>query len=394
MWGRTLAATGALCALLLGAAPASAAPAPPNDSFADATAIVAPLTNVWADNRGASTEPGEPTPRGLPGGASVWFDWTAEKTGGASFSACWGIEEKGLVGVYTGDAVDALTPAPLLLGRSDCEYGFLAVAGVTYRVQVEGELDPAGGAAATGESGLILYRFPYNDDFEAAQELPSFGSDAAASDWGNLGATKQPGEPVVGGNPGGSSVWFTWTAPTSGTFQISACAATFPPLLGVFTGSKLTELTAIAAGSGEPGLQCNASPLANGQLSFQGVAGTRYDLSVDGRGGASGQFLLYLVAGNGGMSPLSSGLPRPGSRIVRYRIDRESRSAAFRLGSTLSDSTFRCRLDRQRWARCGAKAVFHHLAFGRHTFRAVAVNAEGLADKSAARRAFKIARPA
>jgi hypothetical protein len=400
-----------MCGLWLAVANAADAAAPPaNDDFANAQTIApTPLGYVYAENEGATTEPGESAAQSVPGGASVWFNWTPDKTGGAEFAACWWVGKPGVVGVYTGEAVDALTPVPRIFSKGDCEYGFQATAGVTYRVQVEGALDPATGTPGTGYAVLNLSRFPFNDDFEAAVDLGSGASLGWGSDWGNLGATKQPGEPAHDGDPGGSSVWFNWTAPATGTVKVDACAATFPPRLGVYTGSDLAALTPIAAGAGEPGAVCNASTYGPGQIFFQAVVGTRYDLAVDGRGGASGAFELVVVMDDKTQRALRGelqstapipppGMPPParpvtgGIRriIVSRNVDSATRTAIFRLGASVPGSTFRCRLDHRAYEPCGAKVTYRHLAFGHHAFHA---GATALPSQSADTATFKIDRP-
>jgi hypothetical protein len=387
----------ATCALvLLLAATADATPRPPsNDDFEHAQAVVAPLADVFAETRGATLEAGEPDPLGVPVGASVWFEWTAERSGGAQFSSCYGIEERAVVGVYIGEAISGLTPAPRILGRRNCEYGFQAMAGVTYRVQVAAEVDPATGVAATGESELGLWRFPENDNFEDAADLGSGVNLGWGAEWGNLGATKQWGEPDHGGNAGGSSVWFTWTAPSTSEVQLSACNATFQPLLAVYAGSSLGALTTVAGGEGESGFHCNFSPLADGQLGFQAVAGTRYDIAIDGVDGAAGQFNLGLVVGEGARPPAPSPSPplRPATSIVFRHIDHTAGSAAFRLRSSTPGSTFRCKLDRRAWTSCGAKVTYRHLAAGLRTFRADAIDPAGDRDLNPVKETFKIPRP-
>jgi hypothetical protein len=384
-----------MCAVWFGVAAATAAAAPANDDFAHAQVIAPPATPlgfVYAENEGATTEPGEPSAQGIPGGASVWFDWTAERSGGAEFSACWGIEERGLIGVYTGEAVGALTPAPRIFGRGPCEYGFQAIAGVTYRIQVEGGIDPTTGAPSTGTAVLDLSRFPYNDDFDAAQDLGDGASLGASSEWGNLGATKQPGEPDHDGDPGGSSVWFTWTAPASGTVGITACAASFAPVLAAYTGPEVAALTPVAAGAGEPGASCGLGPSGEGQLSFQTVAGTKYDLAVDGRAGASGTFELVLAMDDKTRQALrgepSATAPRLGPIKVSREVDSAARTAVFHLASDAPGSTFRCRLDRHGFRPCGAKVTYRHLAFGHHVF-----HARRLAGGPATTATFRIAPP-
>jgi hypothetical protein len=380
---------------LLATGVAAAASPPANDDFADARTIVAPLSEAYVEGVGATFEPGEPDPRGTPGDGSVWFDWTAERTGGVEFESCWGMGQHNRVTVYTGAAVDALTPAPRILGRGECEYGFRALAGVTYRVQVIGQPDPTPGAVSPDGAELDLRRFPANDEFEDAYDLGAWTSVGWASDWGNLGATKQPGEPDHAGDPGGSSVWFTWTAPATGEIQITACNAEFTPLIAAYTGTAVDALTPVASAVGAPGATCGIGPFASGQLNFQTLAGTRYDIAVDGRGGGEGTFILdlgmdrrteELLAGE--PHPTAPPPPppfpqtatpaaKPRAQILSRHIDQGRRSVVFDLRSAGAGMRLRCRLDRRRFAPCGSRVAYRHLAAGRHVFRALAVAPTG-----------------
>src|SRR5205807_419483 len=63
----------------------------------------------------------------------------------------------------------------------------------------------------------------------------------------NVGANKERFEPNHGGNNGGASVWWTWTAPAAGVTTIDTSGSSFNTLLGVYTGNSL-------GGFGQPGL--------------------------------------------------------------------------------------------------------------------------------------------
>lgn len=152
-------------------------PVPPNDAFAAARPLAFGVT-ATGYNEGATREPGEPRHDGEPGGASVWWDWTAPADGLAAVSVDSTFD--GVVGVYTGDRVDRLTevtsgaatvaaagattdglpaprgpasehPRPDGLRPEDLDVGppsFPVEAGVTYHLAVDGRA--AGGVAATG----------------------------------------------------------------------------------------------------------------------------------------------------------------------------------------------------------------------------------------------------
>jgi hypothetical protein len=112
---------------------------PENDAFAGAEELHGESGRLLASTIGTTKEPGEPAHAGKQGGASVWYRWTAPRsgvaaveTGGSSFDT--------LLAVYTGADVAALT----LVAEDDDALGvqsrvtFDAVAGVEYRIAVDG----------------------------------------------------------------------------------------------------------------------------------------------------------------------------------------------------------------------------------------------------------------
>ena len=97
-------------------------------------------------------------------------------------------------------------------------------------------------------------------------------------------ATKEPGEPNHGGNAGGASVWYRWTAPANGLFSLDTTGSAFDTLLAVYTGNAVAQLSVVAS---------NAAP-ADGPLSFQATQGVTYQIAVDGFNGVRGAMQLRL----------------------------------------------------------------------------------------------------
>ena len=237
-------------------------------------------------NEYAGTEPGEPDIAGETSTRSVWFRWTAPTTGRQRFDTC-GSAIDTMLAVYTGDAVEALTP---LAGNDDAScaaFGSpttsiveLAVtAGTTYRVTVAG-FDGAMGDFALNWSTNTR---PVNDDFVAAEALSGASGTITAT---NANATKEAGEPNHGGHPGGKSIWYSWTAPSTGPVALDTCGSSFDTMLAVYTGTAVGALTTVAGNDdGTCGLQSS--------LSFAATAGTSYRLAVDGYAGAAGSVTLH-----------------------------------------------------------------------------------------------------
>lgn len=113
---------------------------------------------------------------------------------------------------------------------------------------------------------------PINDAF--ASRILVAGTNLTVTGW-NTNATKEPAEPAHAGNPGGQSVWWTWTAPTNGEVTITTDGSDFDTLLGTYTGSTLQSLTTVAS-SDDHGL------LPTGRVRFAIPGGTNLKIAVDG----------------------------------------------------------------------------------------------------------------
>lgn len=380
-----------LC-LFLPTGAAMASP-PANDSFENALTLQEGQLAVSAENVEATKEVGEPNHRGDPGGASVWFKWTAPRSGGVFLQAC-GEGNKFVVAAYTGDAVNSLIEAPPIEAWGNCQYAFFATAGTTYRIAVDGKYDSVSGEPATGDPDLWLQMVPPNDDFEKAADLGSW-KEFVAFGWGSIGATKQPGEPEHGGNRGGSSVWFTWTAPFSGSVQVNVCSATFHALVGAYLGSALPNLTTLASGDNAQSPSCpSAEEGHSGQIAFNIDAGTVYRLAVDGYEGQSGKFAIGMVASTERLKPpaVISGSSVPDTRIARRHIRRRRGVARFWLASSEKSASFQCRLDGAPFVQCGPVVRLKKLKPGHHQFQARAVNAMGVVDPAPAVFSFTVRR--
>ena len=125
-----------------------------------------------------------------------------------------------------------------------------------------------------------------NDNFTDALEIPSAGGRTLIS---NSDATKEPSEPNHAGNRGGASVWFTWTAPMTGTVTIDTIGCDFDTLLAVYVGNSLPNLSLIAADDDGANFHFNS------KLSFAATSGSRYQIAVDGYEDDRGSVVLNVT---------------------------------------------------------------------------------------------------
>jgi hypothetical protein len=123
-----------------------------------------------------------------------------------------------------------------------------------------------------------------------ANRIALAGQSATATG-NNSTATKERSEPSVQGTVGGKSVWWTWTAPVSGTVVITTAGSNFDTTLGVYRGTVVSSLTRVASNDDDPTI---AGALTS-RVSFAATAGTAYQIAVDGYSAASGNIKLQLT---------------------------------------------------------------------------------------------------
>jgi photosystem II stability/assembly factor-like uncharacterized protein len=121
---------------------------------------------------------------------------------------------------------------------------------------------------------------PANDAFSRAYVLS--GRSAYRGDDTNEKATREPGEPRHAGAPGGASVWYRWTAPASGPVTIGTRDSDFDTSLGVYTGSSVGSLRAVASNDDA------AKGVRTSRVRFTARAGRRYRIAVDGYDAGAG----------------------------------------------------------------------------------------------------------
>jgi outer membrane protein assembly factor BamB/subtilisin family serine protease len=293
--------------LNLAIAVSSAPNTPPNALFANRTRLVGLDPYTRSNNADSPLVLEAATPSlGTGAGHSLWWQWTAPEdamveidtsgTGGGVYPG--GSNYPTALGVYTGSSLGSLASVaansgfgtePPVGGGSNIPFSevtFHTSAGTTYQINVQGL------NGASGQTILAVNTTPDNDKFGEPQILagPSISVLGA-----NINASRQGGEPEIRGNPGGHSLWYSWTAPSSGTVQVSGYSYDFVPEVAVYTGSSISSLTTIASAAGSA-LGGATTDIGECLCTLHATAGTTYLIAIDGvSSGDIGEFTLTLV---------------------------------------------------------------------------------------------------
>lgn len=148
---------------------------------------------------------------------------------------------------------------------------------------------------------IVVTAPPQNDPFIYRTQL---GSSPGSVSGSNACATKEAGEPNHAGNPGGSSVWFKWTAPVTDKVGINTIGSNFDTLLAVYTGTAVNALTPVASND-------NDGANTYSHVTFQAIAGTEYQIAIDGKNGEQGSFVMTWE-GHPGNDPFAARFPIAG----------------------------------------------------------------------------------
>ncbi len=269
-------------------------PPPANDNFASRITLTGQhLSNVTGSNVGATAEPGEPFHADTIGLKSVWWTWTAPFSGALTLNSSGTSTHGGaldtVLAVYTGDSVSELI---FVAANDEDSFGYESLvtcnvsSGVTYQIAVDGY---------EGDEGSIRLRLdldstplpnPPNDNF--ANRVTLAGSNIYTNG-SNVGATFETNEPMHLVTFGGKSIWWKWTAPSSGGVMLTTSNSAVDTILCVYRGNALTNLVFVAGND-------NASETDLTSIAYFNVTGgTTYQIAVDGFDGDSGAISLHLV---------------------------------------------------------------------------------------------------
>ncbi len=145
------------------------------------------------------------------------------------------------------------------------------------------QLDCVDALASPGaDSVTVTVSGVVNDACLAAGEIPAAGPFPFDDAVDTLGATAHASDPtpVCGSGPDGSTVWYRYTAPISGTFDISTAGSDYDTVVSAWDG----------CGSLVTSVACNddgATP-PQSDLVFSVDAGSTYLFQVGDRGGGAG----------------------------------------------------------------------------------------------------------
>ena len=131
---------------------------------------------------------------------------------------------------------------------------------------------------------------PVNDPFATPTNLASPTTNTVAGT--TLESTLQMNEPDYIGS--GGSVWYTWTAPATGTASFNTCDTEIDHVITIFTGAALNALTRIDEDDDSCDDLLGGASLG-AAVTFPTTNGTQYKISVsayDDEVGEQGPFTL------------------------------------------------------------------------------------------------------
>ncbi len=257
---------------------------PANDAFTSAVAASTATWTLMGNNTDGTSEAGEPAHAGNSAAKSVWWAFTAPSSGTCTLRT-FGSTFDTVLAVYTGSSVGSLVAVASNDNSSstalDSTVSFSTVKGTIYRIVVDGKSGASGVIQLS--ASLVATLTPVNDTFAVATVLTGT---TFAVNGSNIGATVQTGEPKHAGVTGGKSVWWNWTAPSSGTFTLATTGSSFDTTLAIYTGSAVNKLAVLGSNDDQ------SSTVLSSKVVVSVVAGTTYWIAVDGYSAASGSIVL------------------------------------------------------------------------------------------------------
>ncbi len=256
---------------------------PPNDSFEKAISFFSNGGKKAGTTSNASEQADEPFNIPSSKGNTVWYSWFGNSSGNAQLR----INPTGFaasISVYSGESIAALShveSSSSLVAGQPANLSWQYEDGIRYFIQVDST------SLSTGPFTLELFKTPDNDKFENSTQLSGTSFTVAGN---NIAATLENGETPVHISAAGSTVWYDWTAPTSGDFSLRISQTNERLFLRVFEGDSIASIQESSTAF-EEGSQSNQV--------VQVTAETKYRLLIDSLSENGTEFQIegsYLTA--------------------------------------------------------------------------------------------------
>ncbi len=308
--------------------PAYKTAAATNDPFSGAREITGESGSAIGSTVGATREDGEPGHGGSGASASIWYRWTAPSDGtlrvttqGSSFDT--------LLGAYTGDSLGTLrVRAANDDAGSGARWSNIALsvdAGTTYYIAIDGYGGWTGATVLNWALDGPVSPPPAipNDMFSTPTDISGASGQITGS---TVGAKREAGEPNHGSSTGQASIWYRWTAPSTGNLRLTTRGSSFDTLLAAYSGGAIGDLTQLAANDDSEGGLWST-------VTIPVTEGTTYRVAIDGWGGRMGSTTLAWSLTEPAPEPTPEPAPAPGEpggvtrQAASWGLDRVDQSA-------------------------------------------------------------------
>ncbi len=248
---------------------------PANDNFVSATVLTGNSGVISGDNTLATLEACETNALVLYGlfatpiTNSTWYAWTATSSGSLQLSTDGSDPNNNyLLAVWTSTNANPLMCDGSLTnliaddedqGPDSSGYNYSAVtisvtASNTYYIEVASFDDGSSPNDNAGAYQLSWSASGPPPDGSFTNSVPLTGNQGIVT-WTNVGVVPDPLDPTIAGQTPQNTVWFQWTAPSSGEVALDTCGSVdavtglinLDTVLGVYTGSSLATLNEVAA---------------------------------------------------------------------------------------------------------------------------------------------------
>lgn len=295
--------------------------APDNDNFANAETLTSASVVGEGQGVGATREAGEPVSPSLLSVNTVWFKWTSPNYGkvdfGAIFSTALSSPDYWLQ-IFVGDDLLNLVEIGRYSDAKEPRGNVVVAKNQSYYIRLSGvDRNPTGAFTIYADlktTGFVDAEFQSsswsNDQFNQAIELT--GTRARAIGY-PLAASREPGEMT---DSGSRTLWWKWTAPTTGITIVSTVGGSSNNVVTFGSGSNIYDFDYKSK---------SFTFMGNAEIAMKTIAGRTYHFAVGSLlNNNKDQYLVTLIHTRAGAPSGGSGVGGKFSTLSRDVLNHDS----------------------------------------------------------------------